>query len=95
MIMQTLSDWRVMGSMAYQADFSKHIQEGVELPVITDWFNAKVPGSIYTDLQNAGLIENPYFGTNSLNCEWVANRWWTYKTTFSLEKSDLEKILKV
>ncbi len=90
-----LNDWKVMGTLAYQADFSKHMQEGVELPNLTDWIPANVPGSVYEDLQNAGYIEDPYFGTNSLNCEWVANRWWVYKTTFSVTQDDLNDILKL
>lgn len=91
----TINDWKVMGSTAYQADFSKHMQEGVELPSITEWIPAKVPGSVYVDLQNAGYIEDPYYAMNSLSCEWVANRWWIYKATFNVNDSDLEDVLKL
>ena len=47
-----------------------------ELPAI-------VPGSVYKDLQNAGIIADPYYGLNSLACEWVEHRWWMYTTEFS------------
>lgn len=90
-----LKNWKVVGSLAYQADFSKHMQQGVELPSLTEWIPAKVPGSIYDDLQAAGYIEDPNFGTNSLNCEWVANRWWVYKTTFTISEADLKNTLKL
>ncbi|MBQ5973964.1 MAG: hypothetical protein IJL69_07155, partial [Oscillospiraceae bacterium] len=29
------------------------------------------------------LIEHPYFGMNSLKCEWIENKWWLYRTAFS------------
>lgn len=90
-----LNDWKVCGSLAYQADFSKQLQDGIELPWLTRWVPATVPGSIYKDLENAGYIEDPYYGMNSLHCEWVANRWWTYKTTFSVSEEDLNDILKL
>ena len=55
---------------------------------ITPWIDATVPGSIYCDLLNAGLIEDPLYEMNSLKCEWVAQRWWCYLTYFDYEKSD-------
>lgn len=90
-----LSQWKLLCTLPYQADFSKHMQEGLDIPNLTDWMDAKVPGSVYQDLENAGYIENPYFSTNSLNCEWVANRWWIYKTTFTLKNNDLSDTLKL
>ncbi len=44
-------------------------------------FQANVPGSIYTDLQNNGLIENPFYGNNEQKCQWVADSVWYYKNT--------------
>ena len=76
-----LSPWKAVATLPYQADFSQHIQQGVLLPNLTDWIDASVPGSIYKDLHRAGVIEDPYFGENSLTCEWVAGRWWIYRTT--------------
>ena len=48
---------------------------------------ASVPGSIYKDLANAGIIADPYYDMNSLSCEWVSNRWWLYKTSIVLENN--------
>lgn len=91
----SLNEWKVMGSMPYQADFSKWIQKGIEAPNMTAWIPATVPGSIYTDLQAFGYIDDPYFELNSLHCEWVANRWWTYKSTFDVTECDLKDTLKL
>lgn len=90
-----LKKWRAAGSLPYQADFSKHIQKGAMFRDQTPWFDASVPGCIYDDLQKAHLIEDPYYGQNSLACEWVANRWWIYNTSFTLEKSDFESVLRL
>ncbi len=88
-----IHEWNAVGTLPYQADFSRHLQEGVMLPNQTPWFPAHVPGSIYRDLQEAGLIQDPYYGENSLACEWVAGRWWVYRTTFSLDEADLQETL--
>ncbi len=47
----------------------------------TKLFQANVPGSIYTDLQNNGLIENPFYGINEQKVQWVADSIWNYKNT--------------
>ena len=90
-----LNQWKVMGTLPYQADFSAHITDGVLLPNLTQWIDAEVPGSIYRDLLKAGYIEEPYFDQNSLHCEWVAGRWWIYRTTFTVSKEQAKKILKL
>ena len=90
-----LGQWYAVGTLPYQADFSRHLQLGVMIPHQTKWFPAAVPGSVYRDLLAAGLIEDPYYGENSLHCEWVANRWWVYRTSFFLQKEDLEDTLKL
>lgn len=33
--------------------------------------NAKVPSDVYTDLWKAGVIDDPYFGRNSVKAQWV------------------------
>lgn len=87
--------WQLLCTLPYQAEFSKHMQEGSDLPNLTNWFPATVPGSVQKDLQNAGLIQDPYFGQNSLNCEWVENRWWVYKTKFKVTSDDAKDTLKL
>ena len=89
----SFSPWQVMGTLPWQPDFSRHIQEGALLPGLTGWIPAQVPGCVYQDLHRAGWIPDPYYGENSLACEWVANRWWVYRTTFTLDPEDLEDTL--
>ena len=89
-----LAQWKVMGSLPYQADFSPHITAGVLINPPTHlvpWIDAQVPGSVYRDLQRAGWIDDPYFDRNSLACEWVAGRWWTYRTAFTVTEAQLQK----
>ncbi|MBQ4156638.1 MAG: hypothetical protein IJD86_00645 [Clostridia bacterium] len=91
-----LDQWKVMASLPYQADFSSYIKEGRLINPATNlvpWIDACVPGSIYRDLIRAGLIEDPYFDINSLHCEWVAGRWWTYRTAFTVSKAQMNKTL--
>ncbi|MEV6110686.1 glycoside hydrolase family 2 protein [Streptomyces sp. NPDC051940] len=39
---------------------------------------ARVPGCVHTDLLAAGLIPDPYLGTNERDVAWVGRRDWTY-----------------
>lgn len=92
-----LDNWTVKESypyVLYRYPGRNEIPGQVGLPV-----KAKVPGSVYGDLLRAGKIENPYYGTNSKNCEWVASRWWLYETEFNSdcfnsEQSDKYLILE-
>lgn len=74
--------WEVKGYWPYVPVKEKSMETGQTLHGVTDWMTAKVPGSVHYDLWKAGLIEDPWFGKNSLHCEWVENRWWMYRTTF-------------
>lgn len=49
------------------------------------WQPASVPGSVQTDLWQAGLIPDPYFEMNSLSIEWVPERTWLYRKAFFIE----------
>jgi beta-mannosidase len=40
---------------------------------------ARVPGSVLADLLAAGLVPDPYVGTQSLLSEWVPQRTWVYR----------------
>lgn len=91
-----IGQWKVMASLPYQADFSSYIKEGVLINPATNlvpWIDASVPGSIYRDLMKAGYIKDPYFDTDSLSAEWVAGRWWTYRTTFTVTEKQLKDTL--
>ncbi|MDP9028083.1 MAG: glycoside hydrolase family 2 protein, partial [Actinomycetota bacterium] len=49
---------------------------------------AEVPGTVHTDLLAAGLIEDPYLGTNEKLQEWVGSTSWRYATEFEAPVSD-------
>ncbi|XP_063918754.1 beta-mannosidase-like [Zophobas morio] len=49
--------------------------------------NAKVPGGIYTDLMNNGVLDNIYAGFNDVEYKWVARSNWSYYTTFEVREA--------
>ena len=85
--------WELKGYWPYVPVKEKSMETGQTLQGVTNWIPAKVPGGVHYDLWKAGIIEDPYFGQNSLKCEWVENRWWMYRTSFPgvMEGRDLTK----
>ena len=61
--------WEVKGYWPYVPEKEKSMETGQTLHGVTDWLPAKVPGGVHYDLFRAGLIENPYYGKNSLHCD--------------------------
>ena len=47
-----------------------------------NWNQGCVPGDVYTDLQRAGEIDDPYFGRNFGRAKWVQELEWWYVTKF-------------
>jgi hypothetical protein len=47
-------------------------------------FNATVPGDLVTDLQRAGMIDDPLFGTNFKNASIWSGDGWNYSYNFDL-----------
>jgi beta-mannosidase len=44
---------------------------------VQEWLPATVPGNVRTDLLTAGRIEDPFYGTNNEDSQWVdAHDWW-------------------
>ena len=50
--------------------------------------DGEIPGSLYSFLLNAGLMENPLYRTNCLDAVKIANNEYTFTKTFSYEKGD-------
>jgi beta-mannosidase len=48
-----------------------------------EWLPAQVPGGVHTDLLEAGVIPDPFAGDNEKRVQWVAERDWTYRRTFT------------
>ena len=56
-----------------------------------DWKSASVPGNVFTDLLSHKIIDDPFIKTNEEKVQWVSNKSWEYKTTFSLSEDVLQK----
>ncbi len=55
------------------------------------WHPAEVPGTVHTDLMRAGLIPDPYHGTNIDSVQWVGERDWTYRIQFDAPEDLLDR----
>ena len=87
---QIKSQWKVMGIWSYEWKLIID-EKGIDIEELTEygvtpWVDASVPGSIHNDLYKAGIIEEPYYGMNSIKCEWIHQRAWVYRTNFKLPK---------
>ncbi|GIN57236.1 beta-mannosidase [Lederbergia ruris] len=49
-----------------------------------NWLQAKVPGCVHTDLWENRKIEDPFYGKNELDLQWIDKQDWEYETTFDL-----------
>ncbi len=54
-----------------------------------EWLPANVPGSVHTDLLAAGVISDPFIGTNEDSVQWIEEKDWEYKLVFSIPDSIL------
>lgn len=77
-------NWTVAGSWTFTVMQGASVETGARFIGVTPVISAKVRGSVYDDLLRAGLIPDPYYERNSLLCEWVANRFWSYQNTFDI-----------
>ncbi|MFY0627089.1 MAG: hypothetical protein JXR07_12390 [Reichenbachiella sp.] len=59
------------------------------------WNNAKVPGDVYTDLWKAGIIDDPYFGRNSVKAQWVQHYEWWYAYQFQVKEGTEDQIVDI
>ncbi len=59
------------------------------------WNNASVPGDVYTDLWKAGVIEDPYFGRNSVKAQWVQQYEWWYALQFRVTEDIENQVVDV
>ncbi len=50
-----------------------------------EWLPATVPGGVYTDLLAAGRIADPFVGDEEKHVQWVAERDWEYRHSFTIE----------
>lgn len=50
------------------------------------WHPAVVPGCVHTDLRALGLIPDPFWGDNEAGLQWIEERDWEYRTTFTVAR---------
>jgi beta-mannosidase len=43
-----------------------------------------VPGCVHRDLRRAGLIADPFYATNEAELQWIEQREWEYRATFTV-----------
>jgi beta-mannosidase len=53
---------------------------------------ARVPGVVHLDLMAAGLLADPYLGTNERLQEWIGSTSWRYTTEFEWQGSGAERV---
>lgn len=85
------ADWHLTGVWPWAPVLGKSLETGNVLRGITQRIPASVPGSVYADLLKSKMIEDPYIGLNSLNCEWVESKWWNYDTVFETPERKLNE----
>jgi beta-mannosidase len=51
---------------------------------------AKVPGTVHTDLLANKIISDPFLGTNEKQLQWIENEDWEYETKFFISESELK-----
>lgn len=54
----------------------------------TEWRPASVPGCIHTDLMEAGLIGDPFYGRNEKSLQWIGEKDWEYRKIFRIEDKE-------
>jgi len=53
--------------------------------------SAKVPGSVLETLFEHNVIQDPFYGVNEKECQWVFETDWEYSTTINLSKDMLKR----
>ncbi len=78
--MKLLNEWKLQWFEAGEKDPLE-----VSAPYYIDhfWMAAKVPGDVHSTLLSKNLIKDPFIGHNDLECRWVEEKEWWYRTTFN------------
>ena len=65
------------------------LNEGWEFKSSDDslWYDAKVPGTVHTDLIKQNIIKDPFYRTNEHDLQWIDKKDWVYQTTFDVSNS--------
>ena len=66
-----------------------------DIATVEKWIQATVPGNVRTDLLAAGLIPDPFVGTNNEQSQWVEEHDWWYRRVFPLTLNENERAFLV
>lgn len=55
------------------------------------WLPAEVPGTVQQDLLRHQLLPAPFYGTNEEKIQWVEDKDWEYKTSFTVTAAQLQR----
>ena len=75
-ILPLVSEWKVMHAEPWLGTTAGCSA----LPLAERWVLAQVPGDVHLDYERAGLIADPFFGTNHDHCRWMEEWDWWYRT---------------
>ncbi len=79
------NDWQVLGLVpGFRRWHRIGAAEEIQAPSITGWIPATVPGHVVADVVAAGMAPDPYTALNSLAAEWIAQREWVYRRSFTV-----------
>lgn len=56
-----------------------------------EWRQAVVPGFVHTDLIKNDLIEDPFYGTNERDLQWIDKQDWEYQSTIFIDQAQLKQ----
>lgn len=70
------ADWKIMHAEPWLGIHSACSA----LPLDERWVPAQVPGDVHLDYLRAGLIDDPFFGTNHDRLRWMEEMDWWYRT---------------
>jgi beta-mannosidase len=76
----TGNPWALRGWHAWQWRLALSRETGHDLLPVAGPVPVRVPGSVQGALRDAGMIPDWNEGLNSLACEWIENRHWTFET---------------
>lgn len=55
-----------------------------------EWLSATVPGTVHTDLFNNKKINDPFYGNNEKELQWIENENWEYQAIFKVDPEYLK-----
>lgn len=56
----------------------------------SNWFPAKVPGTVHLDLMDNKIIPDPFKDENEKKVQWIENEDWDYQTSFTVSSQELK-----